>query len=688
MSELLLEIGTEEIPSGFIHRALEDLQGLVEKELRNCRIPFEEIKAIGTPRRLVLAITGIASTQEALRVEVIGPARRIAFDDQGQPTRAALGFAKSQGIRVADLVITQTEKGEYICARKEERGDETIHLLPAILPGVITSIPFPKSMRWMDLEISFVRPIHWILALFDGQVVPFQVGNISSGNLSRSHRFMAPGVFQVKNIADYIRRLKNSFVIVNPEERKELILAEATQAAGEVNGRILPDEELLETVTYLVEYPIALRGSYAHEFLDIPREVLISAMREHQRYFTITDAAGDLLPYFVAIANTKPKDPEVVTRGNERVLHARLADAKFFFIEDQKIPLRQRLEGLKKVVYHSKLGTSYEKVMRIAHLAGYLAECLDPAIRETVHQAALLCKADLITGMVGEFPKLQGIMGRIYARLSGEKEEVAQAIYEHYLPGSAGGALPSSDAGAILGMADKLDTIVGCFGVGLIPTGTADPYALRRQTLGIIHIILDRRYFFSLNAAIGCSLDLLAKKIERPVQDIKADVLEFFKGRVQNLFSSRGLSTDAVEAALAASFDDIMDLQERAKALHDLENEADFEPLVIAFKRVVNISRSSSIVEVDCRRFEHPSETILFEAYSQIRQRVLEKTAHKNYFQALKDLSSLRRPVDDFFDNVLVMSDDEKVKVNRLSLLGQIAQLFLKIGDFSKFTAA
>ena len=688
MSELLLEIGTEEIPSGFIPKALNDMENLLAKEFQAQRIAYKEIKAMGTPRRLVLMGTGVDSAQEGRVIETIGPARRIAFDEQGNPTKAALGFARGQGIPPEELKIVQTEKGEYLCARREEKGEETFQLLPSILPRLIASIPFSKSMRWMDLDNSFARPIHWLLALWDGKVIPFQVGNITSGNVSRGHRFMAVGSFQVKDISDYLRRLKTSFVILNPEERKELIIAEANRAAAEVSARILPDDELMEIVTYLVEYPVALRGTFAREFLALPREVLITAMREHQRFFSVADGQGALLPFFVTVSNTKPKDPGVVVRGNERVLHARLADAKFFFVEDQKVPLMERLEGLKKVVYHSKLGTSYEKVMRIASLAEVLAQQIDPSLIETVKRASLLCKGDLITGMVGEFPSLQGVMGQIYARLSGEEEDVCLAIYEHYLPTAAGGTLPSSPPGAILSMADKLDTIVGCFSVGLVPTGTADPYALRRQTLGIIHIILDKGYSLSLGELVDKGLSLLTGTAERPRQETKADVLEFFKGRMQNLLVARGISSDVVEAASAVGFDDPVDLGRRAQALQDLKKDPDFEPLAIAFKRVVNISKSHPPGRLFAKRFEKPVEKNLFGAYQEIGRRAEEQIMRKDFPAALKELSLLRKPVDEFFEGVMVMAEDEKVKKNRLSLLAHIARLFFKIGDFSKITTA
>jgi glycyl-tRNA synthetase beta chain len=688
MSELLLEIGTEEIPSGFIPKALKEMENLLAEEFKAQRIGCEEIKAMGTPRRLVLMGTGVAPGQEGRVIETIGPARRIAFDEQGNPTKAALGFARGQGIPAEELQIVQTEKGEYLCARREEKGEETSQLLPSIFPRLIASIPFPKSMRWMDLDNAFARPIHWLLALFDGKVIPFQVGNITASNLSQGHRFMAVGSFPVKDISDYLRRLKNSFVIVNPDERKELILAEANRAAEEVSAQILPDEELLEIVTYLVEYPVALRGTFAGEFLSLPREVLITAMREHQRFFSVGDPQGALLPFFVTISNTKPKDPGVVIRGNERVLHARLADAQFFFREDQKVPLMDRLEGLKKVVYHSKLGTSYEKVMRISSLAEVLARQIDPSLNETVKRASLLCKGDLITGMVGEFPGLQGVMGQIYARLSGEKDDVCLAIYEHYLPTAAGGTLPSSSPGAILSMADKLDTIVGCFSVGLVPTGTADPYALRRQTLGIIHIILDKGYSLSLGELVDKSLSLLTGKAERRPQEIKADVLEFFRGRMQNLFVARGISPDVVEAASAAGFDDPVDLERRAQALQDLKKDPDFEPLAVAFKRVVNISKSHPPGRVSTKRFEKPVEKNLFLALQEIGRKAEEQIAGKDFPAALRELSLLRKPVDEFFEGVMVMAEDPTVKKNRLSLLAHIARLFFKIGDFSKITTA
>lgn len=684
MAELLFEVGTEEIPSSYLPKAVEEMKAILAAEFKSNRINYKEIKALATPRRLALVAIGVSTAQEKRIIEVIGPAKHIAFDEKGQPTRAALGFARGQGVAVEQLEVVKKEKGEYVGVRKVEEGAETFTLLPAILARLISSLSFPKSMRWMDLDIYFARPIHWILALFDGQIIPFQIGNISSGNLSRGHRFMAPGSFQVKDLGDYLRKLKNSFVIVNPEERKEMILTEATKAASEVSGSLLQDEELLETVNYLVEYPVAIRGNFAVEFLSLPREVLISVMREHQRYFPIVDAHGNLLPYFIAISNTKPKDFSMVARGNERVLRARLADARFFFAEDQKVSLNQRLEGLKKVVYHSKLGTSYEKVMRICQLADFLAEQIAPDLKEIIHKAALLCKGDLITGMVGEFPNLQGIMGGIYAKLAGEKEEVASAIYEHYLPQTAGGPLPKSPVGAILSIADKLDTIVGCFGVGLIPTGTADPYALRRQTIGIINIILDKNYPLSLSALIDRSLLLLGTKIERPPQTVKAEVLEFFKGRVQNILLMKELAPDVVEAALAAGFDDLVDLQARAQALHEFKKVPDFESLAIAFKRVVNISSGYRAEKVDPEKFEHPCEQTLFAAYQMRKVIAEEKISQKDYSQALRELAMLRQPVDEFFDGVLVMADNEVIRANRLALLANISQLFLRIGDFAR----
>ncbi|HPJ96564.1 MAG TPA: glycine--tRNA ligase subunit beta, partial [Syntrophales bacterium] len=473
--ELLLEIGTEEIPAAFLKKALKDMENMAAAMFLENRLRHGVIRALGTPRRLCLTVENLSEKQDDVIIEKMGPANKVAFDDQGNPTKAALGFAKGQGVEFSELETVVTDKGEYLCIRKKSIGVSAVELLPALLIKFISGIPFRKSMRWSFYDFRFARPIHWIMALFGGDVLPFSIEDIPSGRISYGHRFMRNQPFEVTDYADYIEKAKKHFVIVDPEERKEIILREIRQAAAGVGGEALTDPELLDTVTFLVEYPNAICGSYAREYLKLPREVLITSMMTHQKYFPVVDAARSLLPNFVTVNNTLPRDPSVVRKGNEKVIRARLSDANFFFQEDQKVKLEQRVEGLKQVIYHTKLGTSFEKVRRFQALSDKIADFLDPALKPTVDRAAYLAKADLDTQMVGEFSELQGVMGREYALLAGEKPVVAKAIYEHYLPIAAGGALPETEEGSIVSIADKLDTIVGFFGVNLIPSGTADP---------------------------------------------------------------------------------------------------------------------------------------------------------------------------------------------------------------------
>jgi glycyl-tRNA synthetase beta chain len=587
-------------------------------------------------------------------------------------------------MEVAELATVSTEKGEYICARKHVAGQETVSLLPDVLTKLVYSIPFRKSMRWSDLQIRFARPIHWILALWGGEVVSFKIENITAGNQSFGHRFMSPGAIMVSNFQDYVEKLRQNYVMVDPEERRKFILQEAEKAAANVSGRILRKDELLETVTYLVEYPIAICGSFDRKYLRLPEEVLITSMMSHQKYFPVVDEKGNLLPYFITIANTKTRDLSVVARGNERVIRARLSDARFFFEEDQKVSLEKRVEDLKKVVFHTLLGTSYEKVMRFRALADFIAEQLYPALKPTVNRAAYLAKADLDTQMVGEFPELQGVMGREYALLAGENSVVAKAIYEHYLPVVAGGQLPETDEGAILSIADKMDTIVGFFGVNLIPTGTADPYALRRHALGIINIILDKRYSLRINELVDKSLDILHDKIKEDKGQIKSDVLEFFRGRFGNQLIAHGHPYDVVDAVLVTGISDIVKALRKIEAMEAFKAHADFEPLAIAFKRASNILKGFSGGVVNPALFEAAAEKTLYETYLEIHEQAAAHIQQDDYQSALIVMARLRRPVDAFFDSVLVMDEDDRIRINRLSLLWEITMLFNKIADFSK----
>ena len=681
--ELFLEIGTEEIPAGFLPKAMADMDVLIRKELENARLSFGEIRTLATPRRLVLQVTNIPALQSDAETTALGPARSIAFGPDGKPGKAAEGFARGQGIDVSQLTFVTTEKGEYLAAVKKETGLPVHQLLSEILPRLIGNIPFKKSMHWGDFDVRFARPIHWIVALFDGIVVPFSFGPIESGTVSRGHRFMGNTAFPVKDFAHYLEECERHFVIPDPEKRKEIIRREIHRTAETAGGHLLPDEALLEEVTYLCEYPSTVHGTFPADFLKVPKEVLITSMRSHQRYFSVLDKDGKLLNCFITINNTLTEDPSVVVKGNERVLRARLSDARFFFEEDQKVKLDERVEALKKVVYQQKLGTSFEKMERFRKLAENLAEKINPAVKAQTARAATLCKADLVSAMVGEFPEVQGIMGREYALLEGEPAAVATGISEHYLPTQAGGELPGSDIGAFVSIADKLDTICGCFGVGLIPTGSADPYALRRSALGVINIILDREYPLSLSSLVDDGLALLTPKLTRPAAEVKGDVMEFFKGRFVNLMADR-YPGDAVEAAVSVNYDDLIDASARISALSVFKSRPDFEELSVTFKRVGNIVKEGFDGKIEQSLFEDPAETALFEAVEYVRKSVAAAISVKDYVTAFTEIATLRGPVDTFFDKVMVMAEDEKVRQNRLALLTLIARLFGGIADFGR----
>jgi len=687
-NELLFEIGTEEIPAGFLSKAVVDMEEMIRKALTEKRIAFESVHCLATPRRLVLHIADVAPKQADQIVEKMGPARKAAFDENGRPTKAALGFARGQGLEIAELETIRTDKGEYLCARKTIAGQPTADLLPDILKNFLVSIPFRKSMRWSAYDLRFARPIHWLLALYGGKIVPLKVEDIESGNTSRGHRFMSPEAFAVDGFEDYLAKARKHFVIPDPAERKEFILEEAQKAAAEAGGKLFYTEDLLETVTFIVEYPVIIRGGFDPNYLQIPKEVLTTTMIAHQKYFPVVDNAGKLLPCFIAVSNTRARNPEVVARGNERVLQARLADASFFFEEDKKIPLESRVESLKKVVFHTLLGTSHKKVMRFRKLAVKIASKVKPSVKKNVDRAALLAKADLESLMVGEFSELQGIMGREYALLAGEKPEIADAIYEHYLPIVVGGDLPRTDEGAIVGIADKMDTIVGFFAVGMPPTGTADPYALRRQALGVINIILSRRYELGLNFLIDECLAALKDVLKKPAEDVKKDVLEFFRGRLQNQLISQSYAYDTVDAVLAADIDQLVLVIEKIQALQAFRANPEFEPLSIAFKRIDNILKDFRGGSVDVNLLSLDAEIKLFANFENIGTRVEKGIAEKDFTAALNRLAALRTPVDAFFESVMVMDNDEKIRFNRLSLLADISALFHKIADFSKIVTA
>ncbi len=689
--ELLLEIGTEEIPSVYLNPVFGKIEEISKKFFSEGRVSYSHVKAFGTPRRLVLLIENLSERQEGVVNKVMGPPKKVAFDEKGSPTKAAIGFAKNQGVSVEDLKFEKTEKGEYLCAVKEEKGEETKKILPDILNKLILAIPFPKYMKWGEGSFKFVRPVHWILCLYNGSVVKFSLDNVQSGNKSFGHRFLNPKSFTVKDFASYRKKTKDNFVIFDQSERRDIILKQASELARQAGGNLHEDPNLLDAVTNLIEYPCSILGEFEEEYLKLPKEVLVSVMKKHQRYFPIISSNGSLLSKFIAISNNKVANPDIVKAGYERVIRARFSDARFFYEEDRKRHIQYYTEKLKSVVFEDKLGTYGEKVERVVKLTSYLAEKINPQSKEIAERGALLCKADLVTQMVYEFPELQGIMGREYALLSGEKAEIANVVYEHYLPKFVGDKLPESHAGDIVSIADKIDTIAGCFGIGLIPTGSEDPYALRRQTLAIINIILGKGYEISLSDIVNKAIEVLGRKIEN--KDAKEDIIEFFKSRFKNQLISDGIPYDVVDAVFSAKFDYICDDIKRIKALSEIKSLPYFEPLAIVFKRAANLvltSIKSGIVKEDSygmpdpELFKEDAERLLYESFNNIKSDAEALIKEKRYLDALKKITEIRGSVDRFFDEVMIMVDDNALRENRLKLLSGIVGIFSQLADFTK----
>ncbi|OGQ99817.1 MAG: glycine--tRNA ligase subunit beta [Deltaproteobacteria bacterium RIFOXYD12_FULL_55_16] len=684
--ELLFEIGTEEIPAGYIMPALSQLEKILGDRLTALALPYSSLRTAATPRRLAISVSGLAARQPDRKEEILGPPKKAAFDQNGQPTQAAIGFAKTRGIAVEALQIAATPKGEYLMVRVEEIGRQTTELLADLLPEVVASLNFPKSMRWGTGRASFARPIQWLLAVYGGKTVSFSMDAITSGNTTLGHRFMASGPFPAACFTDYVDTLRTAQVMVDPQERRAAVLAEITRAARQAGGTILADDELVDTVCNLVEKPFALCGAFEERFLALPREVLITSMREHQKYFAVVDGAGKLMPHFIAVNNTDTRDARLAADGHQRVIRARLEDAFFFFKEDQRRSLEDRVEDLSGVIFQHKLGTMLDKTRRVTALAGLLARRLAPKHLAQTERAARLAKADLLTDMVGEFPTLQGAIGKDYALLNGETPEVATAIREHYLPVRAGGQLPSSIPGALVGIADRLDSITGCFGIGQVPTGTTDPFGLRRLSLGLLHIIKAMGFSLSLAEFVEEALSLYGDKLTIPQAEAHRNVLEFIKGRFSNDLTGQGIPAEAVEAVTSVSFDDPLDCQRRINALMAISSQEAFAILAGAFKRVINIIKDNQETSVQPALFSEAAEQKLQAAYLAAHLEATPLLEASEYEKAMAVILKMKEPVDSFFTEVMVMVEDEQVRANRLNLLTAIARLFLQIGDFSKMT--
>jgi len=684
-SSLLLEIGTEDLPARFIQPALQQLGENTEKILRENYISCTGTRVFGTPRRLAVIAEGIPQMQKDRTKEVWGPSKKAAFDADGNPTKAAAGFAQSQGISVESLIVRKKDKGEYLVAVIEEKGVDVRDVLPELLKKIVLSIHLPKAMRWGDKDVKFVRPIRWLLSLFDKEIISFDIDGIESSNLTRGHRFLSPAAFQLREIPSYTKLLGNNCVIVDIEERKKIIREKIVKLLLSSGESPIPDEELLDTVVNLVEYPVPVVAAFSEEYLRLPKELLITVMKDHQKYFAVQNTDGSLTNHFVVVSNTSEENAETVRTGAERVIKARFEDARFYYEEDIKKPLAERVEELRKVTFQEDLGSMYDKTERMTSVAGFLAESLLPADKDKLTRAARLAKTDLITGVVREFPELQGIMGNYYAVHDGEGREVGEAIEEHYLPKYSGGVLPKTDIGALLSLADKMDNIAAFFSIGLVPTGSEDPFALRRQSLGIVAILLNKEYEITLRELAEKALANL-KGIKTP-EEIMVKILQFITARLENVLAERGYEPDLVQAVISLASDiHLKKITERLEALKAFKNSTECEGFLAAVKRVNNIIQKAGVSGFREDLLVEDPEKNLYERFAAVRNETERLISAQKYQEAIGLLATLTSPINTFFDKVLVMDKREEIKINRLSLLSEIWKTVSAIADFSKLS--
>jgi len=681
MKKLLFEIGTEELPANYMPNILKDLKELALKKLRDARVPFADVTVFGTPRRLAVIVGGVEETQADSTEEFKGPAANIAFKD-GEPTKAAQGFARGKGIDVKDLVV----RDNYIYAVKHTKGQATAELLPHVLQEILTNIPFPNHMRWADFDFRFLRPLHWLVALFGSEIVPVSITDVQSDRFTMGHRFLSNRKLEIPSADDYEKVLEENFVIVDQDKRREMIRQQITELAGKEGGTIEIAPDLLEEVNYLVEYPTPLCGKFEEKYLDLPEAAIITPMRDHQRYFPVRGMDGKLLNKFIAVRNGGKDFLENVTHGNERVLRARLSDAEFFFKEDRKQKLEGYQEKIKTVVFQEGLGNMYDKTQRLRGLVEMIHfEIQSRASLDDLKRAADLCKCDLVTGMVTEFTELQGVMGREYARLDGEKEEICEGIFEHYLPRFAGDILPRTEIGCILGISDKIDNIVATFSRGKAPTGSQDPFALRRQALGIINILLESRLHLNMAKVAGAAILLLKVPVEK-AKELGIQVMDFIRLRFRNLMLDQKIRYDVIDAVLAdARNNDLYDLYLRAQALNEFVAGEQASEIIQAATRVNNLSsKAETVVPVNEVLFKEPAEKELYTVVKKLDKEIIPLAVRYDYKGALDLLSELTLPVNKFFDDVMVMDKDEAVKTNRLSLLCLVKDIVNSVGDLSK----
>ena len=677
--DLLFEIGAEEIPAGFMPNILGQLKQLAETKLNDAHLPFESIATYGTPRRLALIVKGLADTSAEISERHKGPSASIAYDADGNPTKAAIGFARGKGLDVADLVV---EDG-YIYAETKTAGVPAKDIVTDMLPQLITGLNFPKSMHWGNLDAKFVRPVRWLVALLDEEVIPVEFATVKSGNVTRGHRFLGADEITIKNAASYVDTLKENFVMVDQDARRELISKQLHDIAASKNASIVWDDDLLEEINYLVEWPTALCGGFEESYLALPDAAIITPMKDHQRYFPLVDQDGKLLPMFLTVRNGSDHSIEVVQAGNERVLRARLDDAKFFFNEDRKKPLIDRQDGLTKIVFQEGLGNLADKTERLLTLGRVFSEeCeLHEDARVVLERATELAKTDLTTGMVTEFTELQGVMGKEYALLDGESPEVAEAIFEQYLPRFAGDVLPQTEAGKVLSIIDKIDNIVATFSRGLIPTGSQDPYALRRQTIGILNILLNSEWNISLRPIIVESMNLLNVPAEKQ-DELLGQVEEFITLRLKNIFLDREVPHHVIDLLLSNNELSVADAEGLVKAL--LANRIDENvELVQAFTRMYNLVKDVTYTGVDESLLKEDAERALYEAATKASEASIDAWDNNDYDAVVAVPATLVPVINTFFEDVMVMDKDEAIKANRLQLVRLAYSVMAIIGDIS-----
>ena len=684
--KLLFEIGTEEIPARFIAKTKADMKGYLEKTLKELHIEYKSIELKCTPRRFVVVIDELAENQATVEEELKGPAKKIAFDENNNPSKALLGFLKGKDISPEEVYFKTVGKDEYAHIKLTKEGQAVKGLLKDIFEGMIKSTTFPKSMRWGGKNIRFVRPIRYFVCLMDEEVIDFEIEGIKTGNITKGHRFLGSSEIVINTPDEYEAKLKENFVILDDEQRKSLILEQCKVVADSLGGTLMMDEDLLEEVNYIVEYPTAFYGEFEKSYLSLPKEAIITPMKEHQRYFPVLDADGKLLNKFITVRNGDSYAIDNVKRGNEKVLDARLSDALFFYHEDTKKPLEAYVERLDTIVFQQKLGTILDKTKRIQNLSAKIAKALALTL-PNLDRAAYLSKADLTTAMVFEFTELQGIMGRYYANLSNEPSEVAEAIYEHYLPRFAGDELPSTNEGIILALSDRLDSVAGFFAIGIQPTGSQDPYALRRQALGILNIMMEKK----LDVRLFDLLDLALENFDfedMDKQSVKSDLMSFFELRLKNLFTDMGIRYDVVDAIINIEDSNPFDLLIRAKDLDAWVKNNSVTEALQTFSRISNISKEAIAGKVDEALFAHDSEAKLNTAYNSIKAEVEAMLARREYVKALELLISIKDSVDEFFDSVMIMDENIDIRANRLAMLSNIRTTMESVADLSKIVNA